>query len=108
MIGGFLSQRTKFDVPVTLDIEQTAESLHAYAIPEGVDIREGDTVQLHGAPSTVGYGEIVTMCCQATVVRAPWWERRLTRAMSIFNLTELYEVGFGPLNGTVPGEGSKP
>lgn len=97
MIAGFVSAREHVEVPVTVEIEQTPDSLHAHAIPEGIDIREGDVVKVHGAPSGVSYGEIVSLACRATVVRAPWWERRWTRIASLLELTELYEVGFSPV-----------
>ena len=60
----------RIEVPCTVDIEQTPESLHAHAVPEGVDIRPGDKVLVHGAPSQIGYGERVTLQCSATVIKA--------------------------------------
>lgn len=92
----FTRGRNAVEVPVTIEIEQTPESLHAHAIPEDIDIREGDVVQIHGAPDSIGYGEIVSLAGRATVTRATWWERRWTRFASLFQLTELYEVGFQP------------
>ena len=46
-----------FEVPVTVEIEQTAESLHAHAVPEGIMLRPGDTVVVHGAPSGIAFGQ---------------------------------------------------
>ena len=86
--------REAVEVPVTLDIEQTAESFHAYAVPEGIDIRPGDEVVVHGAPARVGFGERRVVQCQATVLRAGPLRRAWTRLAGWFTLTELYEVGF--------------
>lgn len=77
-----------------VDIEQTADSLHAYAIPEGIDIRPGDTVLVHGAPTEIRFGEHVTLQCRATVIRAGWLKRQWTKKTGLFALAELYEVGF--------------
>jgi hypothetical protein len=84
----------------TIDIEQTAESLHAYAILEGVAIRPGDTVQLHGAPSGIGFGERLSVPCRYTIIRAGWFERMWTQFTGLLELTELYEVGFMPKEAT--------
>ncbi|MCA7120660.1 MAG: hypothetical protein LGL72_14985 [Acidibrevibacterium sp.] len=90
------SARRKFDISCRVDIEQSPESLHAHAIPEGVSLRPGDTVIVHGVPSTVAFGEHLEMTCRATVFRAGIFERLWLRFSSLFELTELYEVGFQP------------
>ena len=84
------------EVDCTLDIEQTAESFHAYAVPEGIDIQPGDRVQVHGAPSRVGFGERFVRPARATVTRANWIEQQWTKLTALFELAELYEVGFQP------------
>jgi hypothetical protein len=81
-------------VPCLVDIEQTAESLHAHAIPEGIEIRPGDRVLVHGAPAGVLFGERVRLQCSATVIRANVFERMWTYASSFLEFTALYEVGF--------------
>jgi hypothetical protein len=86
--------RETIEVTCTVDIEQTPESLHAHAIPDGIDIRPGDTVVVHGAPTEVKFGDHVSLQCRATVVRASPLDRLWTRLTSVFELTELYEVGF--------------
>jgi hypothetical protein len=86
--------RETIEVTCTVDIEQTPESLHAHAIPDGVDIRPGDTVVVHGAPTEVKFGDCVSLQCRATVVRASPLDRLWTRLTAVFGLTELYEVGF--------------
>ncbi len=82
------------EVPCHVDIEHTAESLHAHAIPDGVDIRPGDSVLVHDAPWRVGFGEHVTATCRATVMRAGPVQRAWTYLTAPFELLELFEVGF--------------
>jgi hypothetical protein len=86
----------RIDVPCFVDIEQTPASLHAHAIPEGVDLRPGDRVLVHGAPSSIGYGEHVRFRCVATVIRAGALRRAWTRLTAVLELLELFEVGFQP------------
>ena len=84
----------RIEVRCTVDIEQTAQSLYAHAIPEGIDIRPGDKVLVHGAPSRIGYGQHVTLNCSATVIRATAFGRLWTQLTSLMEFTALYEVGF--------------
>jgi hypothetical protein len=86
----------RVEVPCLVEIEQTNESLHAHAIPEGVDIGPGDTVVVHGAPSAVRFGERLLVPCRATVTRAGPVARAWTQLTAMLELTELYEVGFQP------------
>ncbi len=79
-----------------IDIEKTAESFHAYAVPNGVDIRPGDVVIVHGVPTDIGFGERLVMQCDATVHRAGPVLRAWTAFTAMFELTQLYEVGFEP------------
>jgi hypothetical protein len=85
-----------FDVPCTLDIEQTPESLHAYAFPEGVEIRPGDRVLVHGAPAHIGFGDRMTIESFATVYRAGIFGRFWAHIDGLLSLFELYDVGFEP------------
>lgn len=87
-------RRRTVEITCTVDIEQTAESLHAHAIPEGIDIRPGDEVIVHGVPAQIRFGDHVTLQCRATVVRAGWLKRIWTQKTGLFALSELYEVGF--------------
>ena len=84
----------RIKVPCTVEIEQTPESLHAHAIPEGIDIQPGDKVLIHGAPSRIGYGERVSVQCSATVIRATALGRLWTQITGLLEFTALYEVGF--------------
>ena len=87
---------TQFDVPCLVDIEQTPESLHAHAIPEGVEIRPGDTVLVHGAPSRIRFGQRLSIESSATVTRASALVRFWTRLTAPLDVVELFEVGFQP------------
>lgn len=79
-----------------VDIEQTPTSFHAHAVPDGYDIRPGDVVEVHGAPPSVGFGERLVCQLPATVTRANPVQRAWTQFTAMFELTELYEVGFLP------------
>ena len=94
MIAAWLTGRRTVEVPCTVDVEQSFDSLHAYVELEGVEVGPGDEVLVHDAPVEVGFGERVVRACRATVVLAGWPERLWTRVTAFFELTELYEVGF--------------
>jgi hypothetical protein len=96
MSATWMPFRHAVEVRCDVDIEQTAESFHAHAVPDGIDIRPGDVVVVHDVPSDIGFGEHVTCRCRATVLRAGLLARWWTRMTAIFELTELYEVGFAP------------
>lgn len=90
-IGG----RRSFDVPCTVEIEQTSETLHAHVILDSnVDIQPGDEVTVHDAPTNVNFGERLVVRRTATVVRAGPLERMRARLEGYLELTELYEVSF--------------
>ncbi len=95
MIGNLLGGRESFDVPCTVDIENTFESLHAYVELDGdVAIHPGDEVIVHGAPVEVPYGERVRFERMATVRRAGWAERTWTRLTGDLEFMELCEFSF--------------
>jgi hypothetical protein len=83
-------------VPCVLEMERTADSFHAHAVPEGVVLRPGDRVVVHGAPERLEFGERVLLRSHATVTRAGPLERLRTRFAAVLELTELYHVGFEP------------
>lgn len=93
MIDWLLGRHT-VEIVCDLDLEQTAESLHAYSIPVGIDIGPGDELVMHGAPAGVPFGERATMQVRATVRRAGWYDRAMVHLGAFFALTELYNVGF--------------
>ena len=83
-------------MPCTVEIEQTAESLHAHVDLDGVAAEPGDEVIVHGAPTHIPFGEKVTVQCRATVVRAGPLQRIKARFEGYLELTELFEVSFSP------------
>ena len=84
-----------FDVPCTVEIEQTSETLHAHVVlDDGIEIQPGDEVTVHDAPSHVNFGERLVVRRTATVVRAGPLERMRARLEGYLELTELYEVSF--------------
>ncbi len=94
MITG-LSLRERFDVPCTIEIENTYESLHAHVELDGnVEIEPGDEVCVHGDPIRVPYGEKAVLRRNATVTRAGWLERAWTRATGDLEFMELCEFSF--------------
>jgi hypothetical protein len=89
-----LTRRT-FEAPCTVEIEHSAESLHAHVEIEGdVEIQPGDEVLVHDAPTDVPYGERIMVRRVATVIRAGVLERAWTKIAGNFELTELYDVSF--------------
>lgn len=96
MSTGWIFGGDKIDVVCHIDIEQSPESFHAHAVPDGIDINPGDEVLVYGVPTNIEFGDRIMMECPATVVRANWLVRKWTEFTSIFELTELYEVGFQP------------
>ncbi len=96
MSGAFGLGRREIDVPCTIEIEHTPNSLHAHVSLEGIEVGPGDTVLVHDAPTAVGFGEIVTHRSHATVVQAGPIERLWTQVTAFLELTELYEVSFTP------------
>jgi hypothetical protein len=96
MIVGWLLGGRTVEVACDVDFEQTAESFHAHAIPSGIDIGPGDVVVVQGAPGFVGFGDRLTCRCRATVRKAGALARWWTEFAALFELTELYEVGFQP------------
>lgn len=90
-----LRPRCTFDVPCTIDIENTFESLHAHVELDGdITLAAGDQVLVHGSTIRVPYGEKVKLRRNATITRAGIVDRVLTKLRAWFELTELYEVSF--------------
>ena len=92
---GLFGMRQTFDVPCTVEIEQTSETLHAHVLLDGnIDIRPGDEVLVHDAPTEVAFGERLVVRRTATVVRGGVLDRLWARIEGYLELTELYEVSF--------------
>ncbi len=92
-----IGTKQRIDLRCQIDFEQTPQSLHAHAIPQDIEIWPGDEILLHDAPEMVGFGERLTGECTATLLRAGRLERAWTQFRSLFEIGELYEVGFQPL-----------
>ena len=88
-------------IPCTVEVEHTADSLHAYVELDGdIEIRPGDKVILHGDPIVADFGERIVERRAVTVIRANWFQRLVTKFASGFELTELYEVSFSDARAT--------
>ena len=91
----WMGRPKRLDVPCTVEIEQTSETLHAHVVLDGgIDIQPGDEVTVHDAPTEVAFGERLVVRRTATVVRANAFERLRARLEGYLELTELYEVSF--------------
>jgi hypothetical protein len=83
------------EVPCTIEVEHTSESLHAHVeLMADMDVEPGDEVIVHGPPIYVPFGEKALLHRLATITRASRLKRAWTRVISKFELTELYEVSF--------------
>lgn len=92
----WIGARRTIEVPCTVEVEQTADTLFAHVALEGFDVDEGDVVTVHDAPTHIGFGERVVTKSRATIHRANPLQRLWTRLTAYLELTELYEVGFQP------------
>lgn len=87
----------RFDIPCRIAIEQSDEHFHAHVELEGdVPIYPGDSVQVHGDPIRICFGESALFERVATVTRANALMRMWVRCKAYFALSELYEVSFSP------------
>lgn len=84
----------RIEVPCTIDLENTPESLHAYVELEGIEVGPGDTVVVQDAPTEIAFGERQIHRRMATVTRAGMIDRAATKVAAYLELTELYECGF--------------
>ncbi|MBY0611960.1 MAG: hypothetical protein K2P80_07215 [Beijerinckiaceae bacterium] len=89
-----IGSRKMVDVPCTVEIVQTPDSLAAHVTLDGFDVGPGDKVIVHNPPTSIGFGEQATFNCRATVYPAGPIGRGLTKALAYLELTELYEIGF--------------
>ena len=94
-MSNWIGGRQRFDVPCTIEIEQTSETLHAHVVLDGdVQIEPGDEVMVHNAPTHVEFGKRLVVRRVATVVRGNLLDRLRARIEGYLELTELYEVSF--------------
>jgi hypothetical protein len=94
MIEGLRPGRRKIDVPCTIEIEHTWESLHAHVELDGVTVEPGDEVHVQGGEIVVPYGERRVLHRMATVTRASAPERLWVRMTGDFEFMELLEFSF--------------
>ena len=90
----WLARRLTVRVPCTLDLEATHDHFHAHAELDGVVVREGDEVVVHGAPDRIPFGDARRVTTTATVQHASWPRRLLVRVLGTSHITDLYDVGF--------------
>ncbi|MEL7028506.1 MAG: hypothetical protein AAGL49_04680 [Pseudomonadota bacterium] len=84
-----------YETPCTIEVEHTHDYLHAHVALDGdIEIEAGDRVRVHGSPISLRFGEKISIRRQATVHKAGWLRRLLTKISAHFELTELYEVSF--------------
>ncbi len=93
MRSGWAGRET-LDVPCTIDLEQSPDSLHAYVDLDGVAVGPGDEVWVHDAPTQIAFGERAFVTRTATVRRAGPLQRLWAHVEGYLELTELYEVSF--------------
>jgi hypothetical protein len=90
-----LFRKRRFDVPCTVEVSHTFDSLHAHVVLDGdVNIQPGDEVVVHGRPVEAPYGAVITERRTATVTKATVLERLWTRATGDFEFMELCEFSF--------------
>ena len=92
--AGWVGTRGTVDVPCTIDLEQTPDSLHAYVDLQGIDVGPGDEVFVHDAPSGIAFGERAVVERRASVRRAGPLQRLWAHVEGYLELTELFEVSF--------------
>jgi hypothetical protein len=94
MIEALGLARRKFDVPCTIEIAHTWESLHAHVELDGVDVEPGDEVHVQGGEIVVPFGESRVLHRMATVTRASAPERLWVKLTGDFEFMELLEFSF--------------
>ena len=94
MMATWFTRPQEIELPCTVDLEQTTESLHAYVEIDGIEILPGDRVIVHDPPTQVEFGDRIVCNRRATVLRAGLLGNALARLKGYLELTELYEVSF--------------
>ena len=84
------------DIPCTVTIVHSNESLEAHVELDGVIVNGGDQVLVHQPPTDVGFGEQITCRRLATVVRGGLLDRLWARWRGAMELDELYDLSFTP------------
>jgi hypothetical protein len=86
--------RRQLTAQAVLDLEHTADSLHAHVEIDGIDLGPGDEVLLLGVDSRLRFGERRRRTAVAVVTRAGWLRRHWFRLTSMLQLTSLYDISF--------------
>ena len=99
MIPGSMTLGRKFlretiEVPCTIEVVHTWESLRAHVELDGVEVGPGDAVHVHGDEIAVPYGESVTLRRMATVTKASAPERLWVKMTGDCEFMELLEFSF--------------
>lgn len=94
MMHGLGLAKKTVDVPCTIEIEHTWESLHAHVELEGLTVEPGDEVHVQGGEIVVPYGEKRVLHRMATVTRASAPERLWVKMTGDFEFMELLEFSF--------------
>lgn len=89
-------RRTIDNIPCTVTIVHSNESLEAHVELEGVTVEAGDQVMVHEAPTDVGFGEQIVCRRRATVIRGGLMDRLWARWRGNMELNELYDLSFTP------------
>jgi hypothetical protein len=90
-----LFERTREDLPCTVEVSHRFESLHAHVrFDNGAVVLPGDEVLVHGAPVMAPYGQLVREERIATITRATLAERLWTRLTGDLEFMELCEFSF--------------
>jgi hypothetical protein len=88
-------RRTSFDTTCRVEVEHSDEFLCAHVVlANNCAIGPGDSVRVHGAPISVGFGERRVVERGVTVERASTIARLWTKFAGHFEMAELYEVSF--------------
>lgn len=82
------------EVTCTVEVEGTADRLHAEVDLGGLPVGPGDEVMVHDAPTGPGPSGHLLCHRRATVVRAGPIQRLRAHLAGYLLLTELYEIGF--------------
>jgi hypothetical protein len=87
--------RRRIDCACTVEIEHTAESLHAHVdLDDDLVLAPGDEVRVIDAPERPPFGERIVVRRRAIVIRASALGQLWTRLFGHTELTELYDVSF--------------
>lgn len=91
-----LFRRRIDDIPCTVTIVHSNESLEAHVELEGVKVDGGDQVLVHEPPTNVGFGEQLVCQRLATVIRGGLVDRIWARWSGAMEFHELYDLSFTP------------